>query len=243
MNLTEKIGEGSQSDVYLYRGYAYKLFHSEKQKAEAFYEAFVNTSIERTGLPAAKVYEVFSYCHKPVIKMDYIAGCDLNKLIISNPINLEIYMKIVVSLQIQVHSQKNILPFQVKKRIQRCICETDKLTTEQKNRLLVILMGLPDGDSLCHGDFHGGNILCKNNQYFIIDWADAAVGHKFMDVCRTYMLYSFYSVHMAEIYLRLYCEYTDSRREEILKWLPVVAAARLSEEHSWEFERIYSWIE
>lgn len=243
MKLTEKIGEGSQADVYLYRGYAYKLFHSEKQKAGAFYEAFVNASIERTGLPAAKVYEVFSYCHRPVIKMDYIAGKDLNKLIIANPSNLEIYLKILVSLQIQVHSKKCVLPFQAKRRIGQCICETDKLTIAQKNRLLATLRGLPDGDFLCHGDFHGGNILCKNNQYIIIDWADAAAGNRFMDVCRTYMLYSFYSAHIAEIYLRLYCEYTDSRREEILQWLPVVAAARLSEDHNWEFGRIYSWIE
>ena len=39
----------------------------------------------------------------------------------------------------------------------------------EQNRVLKILNKLNDGDTLCHGDFHPGNILLSNGLTMVID--------------------------------------------------------------------------
>jgi Ser/Thr protein kinase RdoA (MazF antagonist) len=112
----------------------------------------------------------------------------------------------------------------------------------KKDRLLEILAALPDGDTLCHGDFHPNNIICGDVGYYIIDWVDVSNGCPAADVCRAYLLFSLYWPEAAELYLNAYCSKSKLRREEVLKWLPVVAAARLSENFAAETDRITGWL-
>jgi hypothetical protein len=47
---------------------------------------------------------------------------------------------------------------------------------------------LPDGDRLCHGDYHPGNVLLAADRTTIIDWAGAARGDPEADHARTLLL-------------------------------------------------------
>ena len=47
---------------------------------------------------------------------------------------------------------------------------------------------LPDGDRLCHGDFHPANVLEERDGPVVIDWTLAARGHPAADVARTRLL-------------------------------------------------------
>jgi aminoglycoside phosphotransferase (APT) family kinase protein len=51
-----------------------------------------------------------------------------------------------------------------------------------------VLDGLPDGDRLCHGDYHPGNVLLATDRTAIIDWASAARGVPEADHARTLLL-------------------------------------------------------
>ena len=44
---------------------------------------------------------------------------------------------------------------------------------------------LADGDTLCHGDFHPGNILLSGDGAFIIDFMNVCCGNYLYDVART----------------------------------------------------------
>ena len=44
---------------------------------------------------------------------------------------------------------------------------------------------MPDGNRLCHGDFHPGNILVTKHGPIIIDWMTASKGTACGDVART----------------------------------------------------------
>jgi thiamine kinase-like enzyme len=44
---------------------------------------------------------------------------------------------------------------------------------------------MPDGNQLCHGDFHPGNIILTNRGPVIIDWMTASKGKACGDVART----------------------------------------------------------
>ena len=47
---------------------------------------------------------------------------------------------------------------------------------------------LPDGSSLCHGDFHPGNVMMSASGPRVIDWIDASCGPPAADVARTLFL-------------------------------------------------------
>jgi len=105
------------------------------------------------------------------------------------------------------------------------------------------LSGLPDGSSICHGDFHPGNILLASNRVVVIDWIDASRGNPLADVARTsiiflgaaassqirnYPMKIFIRLFHA-VYLRCYFQLQPGGEAEYYRWLPIVAAARLSE--------------
>lgn len=243
MELNKVIGTGAQATVYCSGNYAIKLFKENYNKTAIFYEALINSIIENTGLAMPKTYEVLNIGRQMAIKMDYIKGVSLIDCIIKDADNAAAYIEKMVKLQVQMHSKKVSLPFSLKDSLKDKIQGNEDLGITQKERLLMLLKELPDGDELCHGDFHGYNILVCDGEYWIIDWVDSTYGCSDGDACRTYMIYLMHAPELAEIYLMLYCKETRKEREKILAWLPVVAAARLNENIADEKEKIMSWIE
>jgi aminoglycoside phosphotransferase (APT) family kinase protein len=53
---------------------------------------------------------------------------------------------------------------------------------------LRVLDRLPDGDRLCHGDYHPGNVLVAADRVAVIDWANATRGAPEADHARTMLL-------------------------------------------------------
>ncbi|MBU2510770.1 aminoglycoside phosphotransferase family protein [bacterium] len=49
---------------------------------------------------------------------------------------------------------------------------------------------LPDGNNICHMDFHPGNIILSSNGYQIIDWAEAVKGAPEADLAMTSLILS-----------------------------------------------------
>jgi hypothetical protein len=45
------------------------------------------------------------------------------------------------------------------------------LDTERQENLLLLLKDLPDGDRLCHGDFHPWNIIASGKEVVVVDLA------------------------------------------------------------------------
>lgn len=72
-----------------------------------------------------------------------------------------------------------------------------------------------------------GSPIARGNT--AIDWVDASIGNIGADVYRTYLLYSQFSLEIAEKYLFYYCKTSELKRKEIFQWGPIIAAARLSE--------------
>lgn len=115
------------------------------------------------------------------------------------------------------------------------------LTEKYKNDLLRRLDTITFENRLCHGDFHLFNLISADGKMYIIDWVDSSAGDIRADVCRTYLLYSQHFTELADSYLQIYCEKSGLSKEEILRWTPIIAGARLSEQVS--TENTAQWIE
>jgi Ser/Thr protein kinase RdoA (MazF antagonist) len=125
------------------------------------------------------------------------------------------------------------------KRIQHADGLSDSLRTDLQNRLA----SLPNGERICHGDFHPGNVLVSPKGEAVIDWIDASRGNPLADVARTSIillgvaesgqesnpLLKLFVKTFHSAYLKYYFQIRPGGEQEYRQWLPIVAAARLSE--------------
>ena len=133
----------------------------------------------------------------------------------------------------------------VKEKLTQDIKQVSLLSESEKQIIYRYMAHLPDGNTLCHFDFHPDNIMLLGNQYSVIDWMTACKGDKLADVARTGIILKFSqiprvptivnffvslfqrSVHKK--YIANYLEMTNERIDNIRKWELAVAAARLVE--------------
>src|SRR5262249_58315788 len=62
---------------------------------------------------------------------------------------------------------------------------TSEHTASVHDRDLPILETLPDGDRLCHLDFHPANVITQGAEMIVIDWPGACRGDPLCDVALT----------------------------------------------------------
>ena len=100
-------------------------------------------------------------------------------------------------------------------------------------------------DKLCHGDFNPSNIVITDDgKAYILDWAHATQGNASADAARTYLLFSLDGKEeLADKYLNLFCEKTDTARQYVQKWLPIVAASQSVKGNKEEQELLSRWVD
>jgi Ser/Thr protein kinase RdoA (MazF antagonist) len=126
------------------------------------------------------------------------------------------------------------------------------LAPELQEALVKALDELPDGQRLCHGDFHPYNVLMSPRGPIVIDWNNAHIGNPLEDVARSTLMLSGVSMvepslrspidHFTKAYLECYFELRPDNREQLVAWQPIVAAVRLSDNipelQEWLLERV-----
>jgi aminoglycoside phosphotransferase (APT) family kinase protein len=122
------------------------------------------------------------------------------------------------------------------------------------------LSRLPDGDRLCHGDFHPANIILAKQGPIVIDWPIATRGDAAADVARSLLI-----LRIGELppgspmllrtlekvgrtvllwrYTVSYMRAASIRRESIDRWTLPLAIARLSEGIVEERPRLLKFID
>jgi len=105
-----------------------------------------------------------------------------------------------------------------------------------------IVREMPNGDHLCHGDFHPRDVLGEASQPIVIDWPNACCGDPAANVRRSYLILKLHADEVAESYLDAYCQVVRVRRQIILDWLPYIPAARLAEDAPGEQRTLLEFI-
>ena len=171
-------------------------------------------------------------------------GKTLEEMMNVDPANLEKYMEDFVDLQLQVQSKRNPLLNKLKDKLARQINELKDLDATARYELLTRLESMPKHDKVCHGDFNPSNVIVgKTGKMTVIDWAHATQGNASADAAMTYLLFALKDQKKADLYLKLFCKKSDTAKQYVQQWLPIVAAAQLSKENEMEKEFLMKWID
>ena len=223
---------------------AIKVFDKDFSKANVLNEALNQARIEETELNIPKVIEVTTIDGKWAIVSDFIEGKTLSQLMQENPERLDEYLELFVDLQMNVHSKACPLLNKLKDKMNSKISEAD-LDATTRYELHTRLEGMPKHKKVCHGDFNPSNIIISNDgTAYILDWSHATQGNASADVARTYLLFCLDGDKaLADKYLNLFCKKSDTAKQYVQKWMPIVAASQSVKGKAEEREFLLSWVD
>lgn len=224
------VGRGAQATVYAKDGYAVKLYREGYPKINVFSEAYIMANLERENFPGPKVYEVLLADGRYGIRMDQVKGKTLVDAV-TDPATSKETLYALVDLQCRLQKQGNGAQWapDIKARFRSDLMRNGSLSDSQRQEKLQELAKLPDGQALCHCDFHAGNVFFDGTEYTIIDLLQICKGDPAADAVCSYVSYRFVSQDIAETYLKRYCEVSGISREDVMRWLPVYAATVLGQ--------------
>ena len=227
MKLDNVIAVRKHKTVYRDGDKCIKLFDDNFSKADILNEALNQARVEETGIKIPKILEVTTIDGKWAIISEFIEGKTLAQLMQENPEKMDEYLEFFVDLQIEVQSHTCPLLNKLKDKMNRKISETS-LDATTRYELHTRLEGMPKHKKLCHGDFNPSNIIVnEKKEGYIIDWSHATQGNASADVARTYLLFSLAKQEeIANKYLDLFCKKSDTAKQYVQKWVPIVAASQ-----------------
>ena len=244
MKLDRIIAVRNNKTVYRDGNLCMKVFDASYSKADILNEALNQARVEETGLAIPKIREVTVIDGKWTIVTDYIKGKTLAQLMQENPDKKDAYLEKFVDLQLQMQSKNCPLLTKLKDKMIRKIGQTDFDATTRYD-LHTRLDAMPKHTKLCHGDFNPSNIIISDEDGtpYILDWAHATQGNASADAARTYLLFWLNGdIDGAEKYLELFCQKSNTAKQYVQKWMPIVAASQSVKGNEKEREFLQSWV-
>ncbi len=243
MNLDRVIAVRNNKTIYRDGERCIKVFGTEYSKANVLNEALNQARVEETGIKMPKILEVTMIDGKWAIVSEYIKGKTLTQLMTENPEKKEEYIDLLIDLQMSVHAKTCPLLNKLKDKMNRKISETDFDATT-RYELHTRLEGMPKHNKVCHGDFNPSNIIITDDgTAYILDWAHATQGNASADVARTYLLFWLSGdITGADYYLNQFSKKSNTAKQYIQKWMPIVAASQSVKGNEKEREFLKTWV-
>ncbi len=222
-----------------------KVFSHVFPKSDILNEALNQARVEETGLPIPALRSVSLIDGQWAITMDYVEGRTLEEIMAEDPANIEKYMTEFVELQLLVQSKKAPLLNKLKDKMNRKISSLNgQVDATIRYELHTRLDSMPKHNKLCHGDFNPSNIIIDSEgKPHIIDWSHATQGNASADAARTYLLFALKDRALAELYLKIFCEKSDTAKQYVHQWLPIVAASQMVKRIPEEEEFLRGWVD
>ncbi len=253
-NLEQPLAVGRTAELYTWEeNRVLKLFHNWFDLESIQFEQRMAQAVHASRLPVPAVGEIVQINGRNGLVYEQVDGQNMWEVLEKRPWRLFAMARMTAQLHAEMHANtlRPDLPPQ-HRRLENKLRSADPLPASLKTTALETLSTLPDGESICHGDFHPGNILLTPSRAVVIDWIDASLGNPLADVARTTIialgaaassqvpnraLKVFVRLFHA-MYLRHYFRLRPGGEAEYRRWLPVVAAARLSE----NIQELETWL-
>lgn len=251
MNYGKIIGVGNTATVYEWeKGKVLKLFYDGYPKDAVEKEFYNATIMQKVDISSPKVYETVNIDNRLGIIYEKVEGESLTDWVIRTG-NVQECAKYMAKLHIEILQNKadNVTDYKgiLRRQILRIPTtdkqtdrQTDKQTDKTKEEALQILDTLPNGNILCHGDFHPGNIIISEGKTVVVDFMNVCRGNRLYDIARTVFLVQYTPIPdevedkqklmwLKKTIADLYLTQMNVTREEIQEFLEVIMVARLGE--------------
>lgn len=248
--LGKPIAVGRTAEIFAWeQGRILKLLRPGFPPSLIRQEQAITSAICKAGIPTPKIYELVEVSGRPGIVYERIDGPSLMGNMERHIFGLWKYAALLARLHASIHThtfspapedapkQKNILAQQIQ--------SAEVLPAAVRSMVLNILDTLPDGDTLCHNDFHPLNVLIGCSGAVVIDWESASLGNPCADVARTTLTLAlsrpvqgfsnlwvkkvseWYLQAFTSAYLASYRSFTHNRLEHLRAWQTVQAASKV----------------
>lgn len=229
--------------VYKVDNTVVKLFEDDFLKSDILNEALNHTRVEETGLSIPQLKAVSIIDGKWSITIDFVEGKTLEQLMAENPDKVDEYLTLFVDLQMEVHSKKAPLLNKLKDKMNRKISDLQEVDATTRYELHTRLKAMPKHTKVCHGDFNPSNIIIDSNgKAHILDWSHATQGNASADVARTYLQFCMKQPEIADTYLKLFCLKSNTAKQYVQHWIPIVAASHIATCPPKEKDFLMKWV-
>jgi tRNA A-37 threonylcarbamoyl transferase component Bud32 len=253
------IGQGREAEVFECQdGRVLKLLRAPGPGAGLAFEIAALDAARSAGVFVPRAYEKVVIDGRMGLMMERLEGPDLLTIIGQKPWLVFYSGRLTGEIHARINAARApaSLPAVrdvVNRRLVR-LAPSEPTLAEWVGR---ILAHLPDGDALCHGDFHPGQLMSSGDRHAAFDWSGAKRGDPLFDYARTRVLLSLGEpppgTHLtlkllAKIgrrvlissYVRSYERHTAERVDEarVRRWEIVNLAARLLDEVPGERPRL-----
>lgn len=245
--LGPKFAKGRTADVFRW---------GERQILKLYREGFPPTAAEReaalarmahaAGVRTPEVIDVVTVDNRPGVIFQRVDGLTMLQVLSESPWRTGELARQLAALQADLHAREQPGLPPLHQYLRTAIARGKGLSEETKAAVCATLDSLPDGNAVCHGDFHPANIIMSPAGPVIIDWVHATRGDPIADVANTALVFthavlsrdveprirgkidqvrsSFYGA-----YVRHYAELRTFTDEQLAAWKLLVAAAGLSQ--------------
>jgi len=188
------VGRGRCADVFAWEdGRVIKLFYkSTSGMAEREFEA---TRIAyQCGLPVPSVDDIITLDGRCGIVMERVDGPSMEDYMKSSPPSFFDCARALAELHAKIHSCETVGIRSLDGVVERAIERDSDWPVPVKEATLDCIRHLPQGNAICHWDFHSGNIIISEHGPVIIDWSEAVLGNALADVAMTWLLFRVCSI-------------------------------------------------
>jgi aminoglycoside phosphotransferase (APT) family kinase protein len=186
----KKIAEGREAEMFAWDdGHILRLMRSPDGSYANQLQAAALASARASGVRVPAVHGEATVDGRPGLVMERIDGTDYLTIIGKQPWRVYSVGSLSGAVHAGLHAAQapESLP-PLRARLKQRITSDTELPARLRRFALEALEPLPDGDRLCHGDFHPGNILETKEGPIVIDWTNATRGDPDADFARTLLM-------------------------------------------------------
>lgn len=240
------IGKGNTAEIYQWEeNKILKLYYNYMPKEAADWEYNITKQLSDRYTFLPKAYEKVQKEDRYGAVYEKIAGKAMLGELFGNLKEYKYYCRTLAGIHKDIQRNIDFEFISVKDKLRGDIARAEHLTEAEKTLVNNYMDGLPEGNRLCHFDFHPDNVILTDKGPITIDWMTACKSEPVADAARTFImlkysdipepnpfkkkLISFFQGRIAASYLKEYLKITRYHMEDLKIWELPVAAARLSE--------------
>jgi Ser/Thr protein kinase RdoA (MazF antagonist) len=236
--LGARIAEGRTAEIFAWRDHRIlKLYREWCPPHWIDYELKIARIVQSAKLPVPAVGEIVEVNARRGLIYERLDGGAMREMLLAQWWKISRFARMFAELHTAIHACTVAdLPSQ-HEGFAHAIHSAPTLPDDWRSAALRALDDLPDGDQLCHGDFHPGNVLMTAHGPIVIDWMTAKRGNPIAEWIANGLRGQFSSS-----YLRRYGDLRALNHAQIAAWMPVIAAARLNENIAAERDQVLAMV-